>query len=361
MRNLLLVLFCVWSLAKPVAASDVKVAIVGPMTGQFAGFGAQIRAGVEQAVADLNTAGGINNKKIETLLEDDDCDPAKAVAAAAKVARLRVALVVGHFCSRASIPASKLYAMAGILQITPASTHPKLTDSRAGPTVFRLSGRDDRQGVVAADFLVRSSAGSISILHDETNYGRLIARQTQDALKQQGAEQIAFEALSADVTQSVSRLKLAGADTVYFGGSHEKAAQLLRTMRKQGVTAQLVGGDALATQAFWQAGGISANGVLMTDIWDPSSHPAAHPVVMSLRSRAILPDKYTLYAYAVVQAWAQAAAAAASFQATPVSNHLSKLKFKTVIGTFGFDEKGDPDKSFYQLYRWQNGRYRPLD
>ena len=318
-RGLLLIFLFVGNHVQPVAASDVTVAIVGPMTGQFAGFGAQIRAGVEQAVAALNTAGGINNKNVKMLVEDDGCDPAKAVASADRVAKLRVALVVGHFCSRASIPASELYAQAGTLQITPASTNPKLTDNRAGPTIFRLSGRDDQQGAVVADFLARSSAGSISILHDASNYGRLLAVTARDELKQQGVKQIAFEALSSDVTQSVSRLKVSGAETVYFGGSHNNAAQLLRVMSKQGLTAQFIGSDALATQAFWQASGITANGTLITDLWDPSTYSEARPVVTSLRAKGVRPGKYSLYAYAAVQAWAQAAATVGSFQALSVS------------------------------------------
>src|SRR3546814_11794779 len=118
------------------------------MTGQYASFGAQMRAGAEMAVADINAAGGVLGQKLVLEIGDDACDPKQAVAVATPFANKGVVLVAGHFCSGSSIPASDVYDAEGMIQMSPSPTNPKLTES--GKTnVFRPRGRDEQQGPVA--------------------------------------------------------------------------------------------------------------------------------------------------------------------------------------------------------------------
>ena len=176
MKKFILGVALATGLSAPAFAQEISIATIGPMTGQYASFGAQMKAGAEQAVADINAAGGVNGKQLKLIVEDDACDPKQAVAAAGKLAAAGVALVAGHFCSGSSIPASKVYAEEGIVQISPASTNPKLTDERAGPNVFRVCGRDDQQGQVAGKYLADNYAGKkVAILHDKTAYGKCLA------------------------------------------------------------------------------------------------------------------------------------------------------------------------------------------
>ena len=134
------------------ANAEIAIAVAGPMTGQYASFGEQMQRGAEMAVADINAAGGVLGQKLELSIGDDACDPKQAVAVANKFASDGVIFVAGHFCSGSSIPASSVYEEEGILQISPASTNPKLTDE-GGDNVFRTCGRDDQQGLVAGNFL----------------------------------------------------------------------------------------------------------------------------------------------------------------------------------------------------------------
>ena len=134
------------------AAEEILIAVAGPMTGQYASFGEQMRRGAEMAVADINATGGVLGKKLKLTVGDDACDPKQAVAVANKFASQGVKFVAGHFCSGSSIPASKVYTEENILQISPASTNPKLTEE-GGPNVFRTCGRDDQQGIVAGNFM----------------------------------------------------------------------------------------------------------------------------------------------------------------------------------------------------------------
>ncbi len=138
--------------------ADILVAVAGPMsvtplTGQYATFGEELRRGAEMAVRDINARGGVNGQKLTLLTADDACDPKLAVEVANELARQGVVFVDGHYCSGASIPASRVYHERGILMIAPSSTNPRLTE-QGFANVFRVCGRDDAQGAFAADYVV---------------------------------------------------------------------------------------------------------------------------------------------------------------------------------------------------------------
>ena len=155
------------------AKADVVVASAGPMSGQYASFGAQLKAGAEMWVKDVNAKGGINGEKVKLVIGDDACDPKQAVAVANKFAGQGVTYVAGHFCSGSSIPASKVYTEEGIIQVSPASTNPAFTD-KGGPNVFRVCGRDDQQGEVAGAFLAKEYKGKkFPIFHKKNLNGKV--------------------------------------------------------------------------------------------------------------------------------------------------------------------------------------------
>ena len=119
------------------AAADIRIGIAGPMTGERAWYGEQMQRGAELAVADINAAGGVLGQEVQFVTVDDSCDPRQAVAAAQHLISQDVIFVVGHFCSGASIAASEVYEAAGVLQISPASSNPVLTESDRA-NVFRI-------------------------------------------------------------------------------------------------------------------------------------------------------------------------------------------------------------------------------
>ena len=144
--------------ASAAAQAQIRVATVGPMTGSYAAVGAQMKAGAEQAVADINKAGGVNGQQLVLEIGDDACDPRQAVSVANQMASRQVKVVAGHYCSGSSIPASKVYAEEGVLQISPASTNPRYTDE-GGWNTFRVCGRDDQQGLIAGKYIATTYKG----------------------------------------------------------------------------------------------------------------------------------------------------------------------------------------------------------
>src|SRR5215510_270014 len=107
---------------------SLKFAVGGPITGSDAAFGSQLKQGAEQAIADINDAGGILGKKISVTVGDDGGDPRQGVSVANNFVAAGVKYVVGHFNSSVTMPSSEVYQENGAIQITPASTNPRITE-----------------------------------------------------------------------------------------------------------------------------------------------------------------------------------------------------------------------------------------
>lgn len=358
-----LLLFAAGALAllgSSAAVADILIAVAGPMTGQYASFGEQMRRGAEMAVQDLNATGGVLGQKVQLTVGDDACDPKQAVAVANKFVTQKVKFVAGHFCSGSSIPASDVYKEEGILQISPASTNPQLTE-RGLPNVFRTCGRDDQQGIVAGNFLADKYKGKkIAVIHDKTTYGKGLADETKKQLNKRGVKEAMYEAYTAgekDYSALVSKMKAAGIDIIYVGGYHTEAGLIVRQAREQGYKALLVSGDALVTDEYWKITGPAGEGTLMTFSPDPRKNPQASKVVENFRKGGYEPEGYTLYTYGAVQAWVGAVQKAGSADTKKVADVLRKNQFATVLGMIGFDKKGDVTAPGYVFYVWKDGKY----
>lgn len=342
------------------AADAIVIGTAGPVTGQYAIFGEQMVRGAEMAVADINAAGGVLGRQLVLEIGDDACEAKQAVAVANSMANKGAVFVAGHFCSSTSIPASEVYNEEGIVQISPASTNPVLTEQGL-TNVFRTCGRDDQQGLVAGEFLAKRFAGKkIAILHDKTAYGKGLADETKKVLNAAGVTESMYEAFTAgekDYSALVSKLKDSTIDVVYLGGYHTEAGLILRQARAQGLEAQLVSGDALVTEEFWSITGDAGEGTLFSFSPDPAKNPAASGVVDRFLETGYKPEGYTLYTYAAVQAFAQAAETAGSTEIDALIGALRGGDFSTVLGNIAFDDKGDVSAPGYVFYEWKNGTY----
>lgn len=345
------------------AQAQIKIGTAGPITGSNATFGAQLKAGAEQAVADINAKGGVLGKKLELLVGDDACDPKQAVSVANKFAADKVVFVAGHFCSSSSIPASKVYLEEGILQITPASTNPKLTDE-GGWNTFRTCGRDDQQGAVAGAYIAKEFKGrKIAILHDNTAYGKGLADETKKAMNSAGSKETLYSAYvpgERDYSAIVSRMKQAGIELIYIGGYHTETGLIIKQARQQGMNVSVMGGDALVTNEFWQIAGEQGEGTLMTFPSDPRRRPTAQAVVKEFAAKKIDPEGYVLYSYAAIEIWAKAAEKAGTTDAKKVAEVLKAGKWDSVLGPISYDKKGDVTVSDYVFYIWHNGTYAEM-
>src|SRR3712207_5150918 len=347
------------------ANAQIKMGAGAPITGPNATFGAQLKNGAEQAVEDINAAGGIMGQKIQLVVGDDVSDPKQGVSVANKFASEGVKLVVGHFNSGVSIPASEVYQEAGIIQITPASTNPRFTERNMWNT-FRTCGRDDQQGAVAGAYLANNFKGKkVAIVHDKTPYGKGLADETQKAMEGKGLKGVLYEGINTgekDYSALVSKLKQAQVDVVYFGGLHTEAGLIIRQMRDQGLNAPMMSGDGIVSSEFVSIAGPGAEGTLMTFSPDPRKNPNAQDVVKKFKAKNFEPEAYTLYSYAAVQILVEAAKQANSTEGKKLADVMKGGKpFKTVIGDISYDKKGDITRPDYVMYVWKKGADGKID
>ena len=349
-------------IAKPVAA-EIVVGTVGPMAGQYSSFGAQMRAGAEKAVEHINAAGGVNGETVRLEVADDRCSEDGAIAAANQMVGKGAVFVAGHFCSVASIPAAQIYHDNGIVQISPASSDPRYTEEAPGPGILRIRPRNDMQGTVAGQVLsLMYPAGTIAILHDRSTYGEGLATRVRQALYGAGIVEalfVGFDSKDVDYTDLVERMRGPELDAVYFGGYHTEAGLLVREMRAQGIDAVMLGGDTLLTDEFWTIAGEAGEGTLMTFATDARNLQSARELVLEFETDGTDPIGFTLYTYAAVKVWAEAANAAGSTDADAVAEALRAQTFETAVGPIAFDDKGDITEPDFDWYEWSNGRYQP--
>jgi branched-chain amino acid transport system substrate-binding protein len=335
----------------------IKFGIGGPITGSNAAFGSQLKQGTEQAIADINDAGGILGKKLSAMIGDDVGDPKQGVSVANNFVSAGVTFVIGHFNSGVTMPTSETYQENGILQITPASTNPKITERNLW-NVFRTCGRDDQQGAVAGEFIAKHYRDKkVAVVHDKTTYGQGLADEAKKTFNARGVQEVLYEGVNTgekDFSSLVSKIKASGADLVYWGGLHTEGGLIVRQMRDQGVNAVLMGGDGITSDEFATIGGPGVEGTLMTYGPDPRKRPEAKAVVDKFRAKNFEPESYTLYSYAAVQIVKQAADAANSLDPKKVAEKMSSgMTFKTVIGDISYDKKGDITRLDYVMYVWK--------
>jgi branched-chain amino acid transport system substrate-binding protein len=260
-----------------------------------------------------------------------------------------------------------VYNEAGVLQMTPGSTNTALTDDAAQKgwnNVFRTCGRDDAQGAFAGKYLANHYKGKrVAIVHDETAYGKGIADETMKAMNAAGLKQTMYETVTQgdkDFLALISKMKEANIDVIYYGGYQTEAGLIVRQARDQGLKAQFVGADALSYEEYWRIAGPAGEGTLMTYPPDPRNMPAAWAIVDKFKAQGYDPQGRTLYSYAAIQAFAQAAEKAKSVNVDDLSKALHSMTAHTVVGPLTWDKKGDVADSKYVFYVWKNGAYAEM-
>lgn len=358
-KTLLAAALAALGLASQPALAELPVAIAGPMSGQYASAGDQIRKGAEMAIADINARGGVLGEKLVLEVGDDACDPKQAVSVANTMVNKEIVFMHGHWCSSSTIPASDVYYEADIPMAT-VSTNPQVTE-RGLENIFRIMGRDDQQGMVAGTYLADHFKGrKIAVVDDKSAYGKGLADEIAKAMTARGAEPALRESITAgekDYSGLVTKLKRDGVEVMAYGGYHTEVALILRQAQQAGLDLTVMGGDTMTNSELVTAAGPAADKVLFTFSPDPRKNASAAPVVEKFRAAKIEPEGYVLYAYAAMQLFEQAATAAGSTDYDALQKAMREGSFDTVIGNLSFDAKGDQKAPGFVVYQWQGGQY----
>ena len=338
----------------------IKIGLAAQMTGPQAKMGNDFKNGVKIALEEWNSKGGLLGKKIEIVLGDDQADPKQAVAVANKLVNEGVVGVIGHFNSSCSIPASDVYDRLGIPMITPASTNPELTE-RGVRGAFRVCGRDDQQGMIAAEFVKKKlQVKKVAVIHDKTTYGQGLADEFKKALGS-GLEVVYYGGITQgdkDFKAVLTAIKEKAPELIYFGGIYPETGLLVRQAREVNIAAPFMSGDGSIDPKFIEiAGEKSAEGTYLTFSPDPRNIPTAKEFVRKYNSKYGALGPYSIYAYDAVNALLSAMKEAGTTDGKTVIEKLHSMEFSTSFGKTRFTEKGDVLQAPYVVWTTKDGKF----
>lgn len=347
------------------ARADVVIGVAGPMSGAFAPVGEAMRVGVEAAVQRLNDAGGIAGERIVVEVLDDKCEGETGAAVANQFVGRGAVLVVGHACTAAALPAAEVYAENEVVMISPAASNPRFTDERVGPGIFRMAARSDQQPMAIAAYLTeRFGDRRVAFVHDGSVYGQGLVDAARQAFEGSGGSAVMTESFTpGERSQNalIGQIQDAAVSAVVVGGLQADTALIASELRRRGLDAAVIGGEALALDEFRDLAGEAGEGVAFAIPRDWREVPDAASIVGAFRQDGLEPTGPVLPAYAAVQAYAQAVEAAGGLAFGPVVEALSSQGFDTVVGPVSFDEKGDLEAAGYEIHRWQEGEPVPIE
>jgi branched-chain amino acid transport system substrate-binding protein len=338
-------------------AQTIKIGVVGPTTGAVTQYGDMVREGVDTAVERINAAGGVNGKKLETVVIDDGCEPKQGPVAANRVVNSKIGFVVGHVCSGATIAAADVYNNEGVVMVTPSATSPALTDGKNYEFIFRTIGRDDQQGPAAAKFILEKiKPKKAAVLHDKQSYGQGIAIAVKNDLEKGGVPVAIFEGINAgdsDYSAVITKLKSQGVDFVYYGGYHPEMGLLLRQAAEQGVKAKWMGPEGTGNPDINAIAGDAVEGMLLTLPADFTQNAANADIVKAFEAKKRnASGAFQMTAYAATQVIADGIKGAGSDDPTKVAKYLHANSFDTPIGKVSWNKQGDLTNFQFDVFTW---------
>ncbi|MCA1986844.1 MAG: ABC transporter substrate-binding protein, partial [Desulfovibrio sp.] len=176
-RLAVLASFLILGAAGAAAADTIKIAVPSPFTGAAAGYGDNVKAGVELKLAEINAAGGIEGKQVVAEFLDEQCDPKEAATVATKIVQDdSIVGIVGHLCSSAHLAALPNYVKKGIVAISPTATNVTISeknkDKDGKAWSYRVVYLDDFQGAFLARYASQVlGLKAIAVFYENNDYG----------------------------------------------------------------------------------------------------------------------------------------------------------------------------------------------
>lgn len=245
---------------------DHFIAIAVPLTGPYRDLGNSIVEGATIAVEEFNKS---SREKIGTMIIDDGGLASEGLARADIIIAQKALGVIGHLNSEISIEAAKKYAKANIAAISPASTHPKLTQIKdLQGYVYRTIGTDKQLGKVSADFVIKDpSIKKVAVLYNDRPYGVSVASEFVNKLSQDATKELVlYQTIPVRTSQHMETARKvvnAGADLVFFIGEYNDAGFLLKSLKQLNPAIKFLGSEGIYHERFIAIAGNDAEGALI--------------------------------------------------------------------------------------------------
>jgi branched-chain amino acid transport system substrate-binding protein len=360
--------FCLVPMAL-VGQTVIKIATQSPLSGGMSAVGTDIKNGAQLAVEQLSGPLAKLGFKIELAAFDDQGNPDTGVANAKSiVSDPAILAIVGHYNSGVQIPSSEEYHAAGLVNVSPANTNPKVTD-RGYAEVNRICGRDDVQGAVGASYAASKGIKSAYVLHDKTAYGQGIAEYFQRQAKTLGIKVLGFAGTEekANFDSILTPILAAKPQVIYFGGMFDQSSVLFKQARQKGYKGMFLSDDGFDSSDAAKIGGdalLQGTGTYYSTVAGPASlYPGTAKFVADFKAKFNAePQPFAAQSYdcAAIALKAIENALIASKGKLParadVATAVRALKdFQGITGAINFNAKGDLVTAKYFIIQVTSG------
>lgn len=350
------------------ADQTVKIGSVEPLTGGIAHLGKDNENGARLAIDEINAKGlTIGGQKITLQLEglDDGADPRTATQVAQKLVDDKVVAVIGHLNSGTSIPASKIYSDAGIVQISPAATNPVYTQ-QGFKTTYRVVATDAQQGPALAAYAQSKGIKSIAIVDDSTAYGQGLANEFEKKAKALGLKVTSHDATNdkaVDFRAILTKIKGENPDGIMYGGMDATGGPFAKQAKQLGLRAKILAGDGVCTEQLSDLAGEAAGNVVCSQAGAAMERmPGGAAFVTKYQQRFGQGVKFNApFAYDSVYIVVDAMKRANSTDPAKILAAMPATDYKGVIGETTFDSKGDLKHGVISLYGYKSGKKTFID
>lgn len=330
------------------SSDTIKIGVASPYTGDYAQFGDYTRDGVELAVEEINKAGGVLGKPIEIVYGDDKGDSKEAVSVAQKFASDKnIVGIVGHFFSGATLAAGPIYQQNEIPTIAVASTNPDVAN--IGDYVFRINVGDNYQGSQLAELLKAKGYNKVSVIYDNSDYGKGVSDVFSNSFKELGGEVLFNETYlggqDKDFSLILTKIKNSDTEAIVLVSYYTEASLIIQQARNLGIEAPFYASDSLYTDDFLTLAGSAANGTHVVCYFhesDPSE--AAQEFVKKFEEKySKKVDSWSPYAYDAMHVMADAINRAGTTDGPAVRDAIaSTADFQGATGITNFKGAREP-------------------
>lgn len=345
-------------LSKPVKVEPVRIGFIGPLTGDVASIGENLKVALEIARDEINKAGGIKGRPLEIIFEDGQCNPKMAVNAANKLINIdKVPIIIGGLCSSETLAVAPLAEKAKVILFSAASTNPKIAD--AGDYVFRNVPSDTFQGVFAAEYVKNNmKLNKVAILKCLSDYCVGVSDVFKTKFQELGGAIVAEESFlqdAKDLRSQLTKIKAANPELVYFVGYTEGSIIGLKQAKELGINATFFGADSWSDPKIWQEVGKIGDGALYVEPANKNL-PEAFITEMNRRTGGKEIITYAPRAYDALKLLASLMIEK-GVDATAIKDALYTVRnYQGIADNYTFDNKGELVGATYVVKRIQDGK-----
>jgi len=362
-------MLCAGFASQASADQIVKIGHVAPLTGEIAHLGKDNENGARLAIEEINKKGlTIGGQKITLELDaqDDAADPRQATQVAQKLVDDHVVAVVGHLNSGTSIPASKIYSDAGIVQISPSATNPTYT-LQGFKTTYRVVATDAQQGPALANYASKGlKAKSVAIVDDATAYGQGLANEFEKQAKANGVTVLSHDATNdkaVDFRAILTKIKGEHPDVIMYGGMDATGGPFAKQAKQLAITSKVLAGDGVCTDKLSDLAGDATDNIICSIAGMPLEKMAGGAAFQK-RYVARFHQPIQIYApftYDAVYIIVDAMKRANSTDPAKILAEMPSTDYHGVLGETQFDSKGDLKQGVISLYDYVGGKQKLLD